>query len=379
MRITSSPINRMALAVMLGLARGICGCQKLKRIFVKPAREGIAQQSYTIRMHGYEQMVTVKAPPWAVADFLTDLNNIVLPGYQSKEVAAIIAEGKKLEPGSSFPASFSRMGIKFAGRMIVIKMDPESMWWVFDSPQFYSIQRWEFQPVREGTRLTLKVDYEIPASLETPVQSTGLLEVVLKDLDLMMANIQASFDPSLEAEKLVAVGLRGHDYQTIFQAYESSVWINSSPEQTVRIALEHDNLIGVYTAMQIEGGECIFEPENKKKWDTNRGEPVFCPCIFEVGGFKWKMDNFTTIKPNDPGNVFTVYGVGLGVVVQIKLAVQPELGGARVRMNLIVEPPGSASANMMDALIITSGLPDWMGKTLQQIKARVEEKNERAA
>jgi len=49
--------------------------------------------------------------------------------------------------------------------------------------------------------------------------------------DLMLADLQTRFDPSLNAQKLVANGLRGEAYETVLQIQEAAVYIEASPQK----------------------------------------------------------------------------------------------------------------------------------------------------
>jgi hypothetical protein len=362
------------LCFLLGIMASCSGCQKLRKIFVKPPPEGVVQESYTVRLSGYEQTVTVKASPEAVSKYISDLENLVLPGYETREMREFLAEGEVLGVGRSFPASINQMGLSVSGHMIVIKRDGESMWWVFDNPQFFTVQRWSFKPVRGGTSLTFKVVYEIPENLQQLVELTGIIDELMKDIDMLLARIQAHFDPSLDPEKLVAVGLRGESYETLWQVHESSIWVNASPRNVVRTMIEPDNMIGMLSILQVEGlGECLHEPEHRRKWEGEEdGEPVFCPSTLKLAGFKWKVDTFTVINPDDPQDKLTAYGLVVGLVFRIKVMVQPEKGGTRARIIFAFEPPGPSTSNLIDTIIAISGVPEWIAKALQDIKARVE-------
>ena len=44
------------------------GCQKIKRVFIKPPPEGIIQESYSVKVYAYDSSVVIKASPEEVID-----------------------------------------------------------------------------------------------------------------------------------------------------------------------------------------------------------------------------------------------------------------------------------------------------------------------
>jgi ribosome-associated toxin RatA of RatAB toxin-antitoxin module len=376
------PYLKVFILLVLSLELAICfsGCQKIKKIFVKPPPEGLVQESYSIRLVGYEQTVTVKASSEEIFEFVSDPANLGLRYLGIGEgKGPILAEKKPLELGGSLPVTMGMMGVGIKGRMIVVRTEKDRHWMVVENPFALVIQRWSFEPLKGETRLTVKMDFEIPekgvaAQLGMLVDFADVAKKALAELDLAMARVQAHFDPALDAEELVAMGLRGETYETLFQVHEASVWINSSPENIIRKGLNPDNFRDILSTGKVEGlAECLYEPENRRKWEKGGSEePIFCPMKINVAGYEWKADSFNIINPNASQEFCTTYGVLIGVVSRLQFVGEPEGGGTRLRITLVIEPPGSATPNLMDALVSLSGLPRWMERLLLDIKARVE-------
>jgi carbon monoxide dehydrogenase subunit G len=344
------------------------GCQKIRKLLFKPPPEGVVQESHTIRLSGYEQTVTVKASPEAVSEFITDLENLVLPGYRTEEVTEFLAEGEVLGVGSSFPASINQMGVEISGQMIVIKREDVSMWWVFDNPQLFTVQRWSFKPVKEGTRLTFKVDYEIPAHLQQLVELTGIIEGLMKDIDLMLARIQAHFDPGLDAEELVAMGLRGEVYESLLQSNQAGVWIDASPGEVWDWASDAENAGMVLKELRMDDED--FYRILRAPSDT----VVHAPAFLQAGALKIPVDAF--VVHNRKSDMFNLrlYYVGSINMGIIEIKATAEGGGTSATASLTFEVPSSAYPNSIEVMVQAAGIPGLLRGRALLIKSEVENK-----
>jgi len=367
-------IVRVGIILLLAFSSGL-GCQAIKKLSTKPP-EGLVHQNYAVRFSGYKQTVMVKATPEELVAFLGDFRNwFNIPGAE----IPTLEQGSQgqLSVGASFPLKVKKMGIEISGRMIIAKSSDEELWVIFDNPRMMQVQRWRFEPAKAGTLLTINMATESPETALTQVLETGgVVDQICKEIDYMIARIQAHFDPSLNPDELVAGGLRGELYESFWQAEEISAWINAPSEKAIQVGLELDNVREILSAGEVEGlGECLFEPENRRKWEKGEeGEPIFCPIILKLAGLEIPTNSFTIIKPNDLQNFFTMYGVIMDTVfARLKLVGQPEKGGTRVQLILAMEPIGPAP-ELTDALVRFSALPQWMEKIILGIKAKVEGK-----
>ena len=372
------PARSLALGAILGsLVFFSTGCQKISKMLVKPPAEGVTHRSYSVLFSGYEQTVTVHAAPEELLAFLSDPHNWL--NISGTEAARPMTKAQTLEeqmqPGNTFPLNVKKMGIEISGRMILVKATPKELWFIWDNPQMMQVQRWRFEPAKEETRLTINLMTEAPKSVLTKVvEETGITGVVCREIDYMLASIQAHFNPSLNPEELVAKGLRGEFYETLWQVHEVGIWIAPTPEDMIRKLLGSDTLIAVSTAIQVEGiGECLYEPENRRRWDNPEdGEPVYCPASVKLAGFEWKVDSFISLNPQAAQHLLTAYGVVANIVFRLELAGQPDKGGTRVRLIFAVEPPGATTSKLMEVFISISSLPQWMEKALIELKEKAE-------
>jgi carbon monoxide dehydrogenase subunit G len=365
--ITFKSYPRLMFWCLLAATLFTCfGCQKIKKLLVKPPPEGVVQESHTIRLSGYEQTVTVKASPEAVSEFITDLENLVLPGYRTEEVKEFLAEGEVLGVGSSFPASINQMGVAISGQMIVIKREDESMWWVFDNPQLFTVQRWSFKPIREGTRLTFKVDYEIPENLQQLVELTGIIEELMRDIDLMLARIQARFDPSLDPEELVAMGLRGEVYESLLQSNRARVWIDASPGEVWDWASDAENAGMVLKELKMDDKDfyrILRAPSNTV---------VHAPAYLQAGALKIPVDAFVVHNRRSDRFHLRLYYVGSVNIGIIEIKATAEGGGTSATASLTFEVPSSAYPYSIEVMVQAAGVPGLLLEKALLIKSEVE-------
>jgi hypothetical protein len=367
----------MILLLAVGIMAGAAGCQKIKRIFVKPPPEGVVQESYPIKVYAYDSSVVIKAPPQKVIEyFVKDISVLEKASSMLQMEFKDLSPGIVTEVGKSIALDIKVLGINFPCRIINLKYKPDKELWLLAlTDGNWILTRFELKPVPEGSIVNLNLIGQPSKTLAEIIDSLQFGEAAIGRIDHIMAFVQSEFDPELDVKKLTGKGLRGEAYETFLQAYEASVWINAPPEDVIPIVLEPDNIRDILKAMQIgeEGEECFLDPENRGKWETDEGgEPIFCRSTLNLGGFEWKMDTVTTMKPNDVQNFYTTYGVVARTVFRLKIVGQPEKGGARVRIILSFEPPGATTPKLMDSFIAISGLPQWMEKVLLKIKHKVE-------
>jgi hypothetical protein len=347
------------------------GCQKIRSLFIKKPVDQIVSESYGVRIMGYEQTVTVRATPKELSDLLNDpqkMSTIMFSGVGDEDA---LTSSEPLEPtrtGTCFPADIKIMGVEIPGQLIVTRVEEDRMLWIlWDNPYMFQIQRWDTRPIREGTRLTMRLDTEIPrrgmlAGLVDVLGLMGLVDEPLKAIDLMLAKIQAYFDPSLAPEELVAVGIRGEIYDALFQVHEARTWIDAQPEEVLNWATKAEN------GKKILGELTIDEYHFTLLEKAAIGETVYAPSLFEAGLLKAKIDLFTVKKQDS----LRMYYSGLGQMGFIEFQAEPENGGSLVTARITMEIPGPLSPQSMEQLMFATGVPKMLLERLIIIKTEVE-------
>jgi len=358
----------------------VLGCQKSKKPVLKPGAEGVAQESYPVRIWVYKTNFTVKeSPAKLVSYFLKDLDwTKRFSGMLSFKVTDAGADMDLGQAGKSVGVTAKVMGINFPCKVVNIKYVPDrEVWLMVLTGENWMLVRLDAKPAPTGAFVTLNALAYMSPNLSAVADNLQLAKVIASKLDLAVAMVQAEFDPGLDPKSLTEQGLRGEMAEKFFQAYQASVWINAAPAQVIKRGLDPENFRQILAASQIGGvAECFFAPENRKRWDRKLAEGrevdvIYCPdTSIKMAGIKFDTSTFARIKPNDMEHFLATHVTALGVIIQLDLYGKPENGGTRIWMKLVVEPP--SSANLTEAFIAISGAPQWIKEILTDIKSRTE-------
>jgi hypothetical protein len=365
-------------SIMVLLAASCAGCHKIKKVFIKPPAEGVTQESYTIKVYAYDSSVVIKATPQKIIEyFAKDISRFErASGLLQIELKDLSPGLDMTEVGQSIDFNISILAINFPCRLTTLKyIQDKELWWMILTDGNWILARFDLKPLQEGSMLKFNVLGQPSKTMTAILDTLPLIEAVFSVFDLGVAFIQSEFDPELDVKELTEKGLRGEVYEEFLQAHDVSVWINASPQNVTRNVMAPDKFQDIVNMTQAEGlSECLYEPENRRRWEKDAGEPIFCPAAVPLAGVKWKFDSFTIINLDNPQGFLTIYGVAAAAdkIFKGQLAAQPEKGGTRARMTVAIELPGSATPNLMSTIVMISGLPQWMGKLLLDIKAKVE-------
>jgi len=369
MKTQSSLKNFLLLALLLPGVMGGYGCQKLKKLLTKPPPAGVTQESVVIRMSGYEQTVTVRTTPAVLLAYLSDPRNwFSMSGLQtSNKPAAAAASQPAGQVGASFPLKMKKMGLEVSGNMILLRSTEEDLWLVWDNPKMFHLQRWKLKPIKEGTRLTLTMQTEVRDDLVSQVAAgMGIVEVVNKEIDRLMAGIQAHFDPSLNPADLVAKGLRGESYEGMFQSYTAQVGVDASPQAIAKWVSDVKNYGEVFGDLKFS------EPITRSYQDMAVGEVVAAPAHFQMGPFKFKIDTFMVKTERKNGSVARLYMVAYGNIALADMVITPDRGGSLIKARMFTEVPSDPSAETMDLFLFGTRIPQVLADKVLAIKKGVE-------
>jgi|GEM_PF-3156128 len=348
------------------------GCQVIKRIFTKPPPEGVVQESYTVRAMTYEQTSTIKATLEEILDFMADPSVKLYRGTGIDLEKKVLGNGFP-SIGDVFPFDVDKAGIKLKGKIIAVKSEGNKIWFFWDSPSIFMTARMEFNRAKEGIKFFIKLSVEIPtegklAPFETMIKI--VTKYVFGGIDLMVARLQAHFDPSLDADELVAAGPRGEIFEEFLQVHETQVWIDASPEEIDAWMREPENLSLFTPGLKIE-------TQYLSQWQqAPTGIVVYVPAIFNAGLLKLKPDLF--FVKNETGNesVIRIIAVAFGRFALCDVELKPYKGGTLTNFKLVHEIPAFASIERMDLMLFLTQFPQFMQETVLRIKKGVEERNE---
>jgi len=313
--------------LVVGVLFSVTGCRTIRNFFVKPPPEGVVQESHTARIMGYEQTVTLKTTPKELIAFLSDIDEI-----------------------------------EVKGRFIVLKSEWDKAWFIWDNPRIFMTHRWEFKKVKEGVRLTLNLTWEVPYGgrfLQLEEMLDYMTKVVITDIDIVLARIQARFDPSLVPEELVAAGFRGNIYETFLQVHETRVWINAPPEEVEAWIREPEN-----NSLFIR--ELDMEKHYLSQWQQAPTDVVvYIPAVFKSGILRLKTDLFFIEKQK---GTIRVYSVASGRIGFMEVEMKPGKEGTLTKLKMVFEIPTLVSSDAMDLMLFLTRFPQFMQEKILLIK-----------
>lgn len=322
--------------------------------------------SRTFVVTGYEETVTVNASLDQLSEFFADPRNLMFPGIEMEPLKP--AQNEKFPGlGSILDYHMEWHKLKFPGRMIVVKRDNKNVWFVKDDPLAFASMAWKMEPADDGTRVTLKWEYAMPQDKLDILAGKIITAAIPIDewnqyYDLMLANLQASFNPALDPQDLVRDGLRGESYQTLYQVQEAEILIKATP-QKVEQWLDHPSR--PFWGLAPDEDDCLYQAPSQER-------AIYCPVRVSYGGQELPMDAFSLAGKSRGIPVRNVYTMVMDMpgVMQIKL--EPALSGARLRLSWGIETPDPRQPAGLDKSLFIATLPERVSAAALAIKEGIE-------
>ncbi len=369
-------IKKLLPTALAGCAM-VCmfSCQKIKRLVSEPPPQGVIQESYTMRFTGYKRTATVKASMEELTEYISDPRNLGIKMLQSEKQDRPIGSllSSPVPAGTSLPLKLKVMGLNIKAHNILVKSDMDNRWMVIDNPYVFVIVRLALRPGNKRTRITIIAEYEIPergvlAQLGKVVDFEKVATESLKEMDQALTRVQAHFDPDMDPDEVLALGLQGESYQTLFQVYESRVWVDASPREVEEWLARPENTPLLLQGLRAKSADqdylTIFH-------QTPVGEVIYFPAVME-GPLKVELDTFNVKESADKITNERLYWTGPGIVGMMLRELQPEAGGTGIRWKFISEMPGPMSPAAMDLMFTLAQVPKRMQEMMMQIKTGVE-------
>jgi len=139
-----------------------------------------------------ERSITINAPVEKVFTYINDpeLNPEWLPSMIEVKDVNITEEGV----GSHFKWVYKMAGIPFNGETTTIEHVPNQRIVVQSKVGIKSTWSWTFEPVDNGTRLSLVLEYTIPVPVLGKLAEAVVSKQNEKEADAAMANIKAKME-----------------------------------------------------------------------------------------------------------------------------------------------------------------------------------------
>jgi hypothetical protein len=358
----------IALFFALMIMASGTGCQKIRKIFVKPPPEGVVESSYPVTIYAYQSSVVVKASPQEIIEYF-----VKDPSWLEKASGTLQLEFKDLRPGivtevgQSIDLNIRLLGLNFPCRMININYKPDKeLWLMILTDGNWILVRFELKPIPEGSMVNLNLLGQPSKTLGAILDVFELGEAAGSRIDLIMAFVQAEFDPELDVKELTGKGLRGEDYEAFFQAHEASVRVDADPENVAQWIVNH--LDSSMPEIKLKGDCSSY----KVFAELSEDEVRHCPASLEFVKVKVDIDTFLTWRTEGKERIYRVYLQGLDRIGFYQLEVGPEARGSRVKCMVMTDIPGAASARMMDIMMAFVAMPKRVRELLLDIKQGVE-------
>lgn len=370
-------VSRVLLCLLLITTAALTqGCAHIKRIFEKPPLEGVISNSYPVRVMGYKQTIAIRSTPEELSEYLDRMENKSTISFSQIQPAGEDVSGdepRQTVKGSTFPLNVKVVGVNIPGTLIAVKVEEhKDLWILWDNPYIFQIQRWESKPVKEGTRLTLQFDTEIPSegilgNIADTMGIMGVADMALRDVDMMMAMIQANFDPSINPREIVSHGLRGEAYDGMFQAYEAKTWIDAPVEKVEKWMTDPDNAAVYLKELQ------VAHKDIERFKQAPLDQVVFSEASLDIGAIKTRVDLFGVKRKKGREFIMRLYYVFPGNLGYMELSALPEAGGTTAKTKFIFDVPSFSSAQGMEMILFITGIPKILQERLLMIKNGVEE------
>lgn len=355
LKLLSGPVA--CLLVLLSLP----GCQAIRKMATRPAPEEVTINSYTLLLEGYQETVTVSATAEELHDFLTGSNELVYRDIEFERIVPALGEDE-VGLGTSIHYVYRR-GLVVPARMIMIKVEGNELWYIpYDHPNF-NFQRWRFEQAADGIRLTWESMAEVTDNLWTWfIDQVLTREYWYESQDMMMAQIQAHFDPAEDVEKLLSHGLRGEAYKIAMQVHETSVWIDAPPD---KVGQSLNDPAVMSPVLGESENDCLSRtpPEDRT---------LYCPAMIGYQDRLTAIDNFGTDHSSEKERRRRYHQVALDMIGQLEIVYVPERKGTRLNAIWKWEIPETATPESMEQTIFIADAPEKLYEAAGRIKAGAE-------
>jgi len=352
-------LTPFALALLFFLAFPAQGAQ---------AKEVRLKES-TARISGYKQSVTIRAEPKEITGLMESPEYGSLYRMSSVESPFTTGglQGESPGVGDSFPIFLDLAGVRIPVTCILVKIDPDrSMWAVLDNDYAFNVQRWESRPVKDGTVTSINLYIEIPrkgvlGGLAGIMESLRFFRMLFGQTDLVLARVQAHFDPSLEPEELVSVGLRGEPYQELLNVCQARVKVRAGRREVESWLADPENDWDRVPEMECE---CLRTVPPDKGVN-------YCVCQAAKGVVK-KFETFTVKRAGTRKSVIRTYLLSQDCLGYYEVVTSQAIGGTDLILKYVTEIPKTVTPEKMDLMLYLSGLPAALRDSASHIKRSVE-------
>lgn len=132
--------------------------------------------------------VLIKAPIERVFSFLVDPHNLLEIWPSIVEVKSV--KKVKNRDGFKFNWNYRMSDMEFEGKCETIEYIPNERIAIKSTKGLDSTITWTLKPMGQETQVTLKFEYQIPASVLKETEEAAVVETNERDVDVMLQNLK---------------------------------------------------------------------------------------------------------------------------------------------------------------------------------------------
>ncbi|HEY9525611.1 MAG TPA: SRPBCC family protein [Anaerolineales bacterium] len=136
--------------------------------------------------------IRVDTPVERVFDFLADPNH--LPEVWPNIIEVKNVKKSKINDGFNFSWAYKMSGLPFEGKCETIEYAPYERLVIKSNKGLDSTITWRFQPMGREVHVTLKFEYQIPASLLKRMKDEFVIQETEHEVDALLQNIKSRLE-----------------------------------------------------------------------------------------------------------------------------------------------------------------------------------------
>ncbi len=371
-------MRELIFYLVLVLAVFSSGCESVKKRLLGPTEE-VAQRSYPILVYEYDVTIDLKATPKEFIDYLVkDVSWMEMMAGKSNvtqlEVVKIEPDLDMTRPGEYFDLNLKAFGINFPCRVTSFSYKPAREIWfmALSRGSAWVLFKYMVTPIETGSRLHLVGIGRAPKYLSYFMDPIKVTKVAAKQQDILLAFMQARFDPDLDVDKTIQGETRGHVAEAFLQGYESSIWVEARPKEVISaIFQDPDSLNKLIPLLGLEG-ECQNNPSMLlsdpkgftccESWYGQANEKAPATILSRAN-----REN-RPVRKSYTHNIWSIVDVMAGMELEVKRRGP----GSLVTVVYSAEIPGQASPAAIEKMMSITQMPGKAEAVLTGLKSLPE-------
>jgi len=323
---------------------------------IKPAPKGLVQiEPYTTQIKGYRTTVKVKTDPKTLEQYLMDPSIMEMTAGLTKIEKVSGQKFQNLGDTAQYEIKVLRFSFRIKA-ILIYHQTGEEIWYASQGGKAIIIFRFQMKEEPDGTRLTMSCEMleEGDATFKELAKLINIYDLIAKGFETALAEIQAHFDPALNASELLAKGIRGEFYEAIFTGHIANIFLDRPAEQVMESLKDPEfwSYFEKQTGARIS--ECFYQFEPG-------------PCPIQIGSLDYDLIQ----GPYNLGKyLFNYYYSGDS---RFQLSLRPEGEGTVLTFFYLSPPPDYTSAEILNLALNYNKTREMVARILVLVKDWVED------